>query len=296
MKDETEEDDETQRSSLDDGVSKNHKKRGIGFKGDKAKRAVIGAGGRILFYPTLLYNLLRFKLQSEFRWWDQIDEFLLMGAVPFRKDVPRLKQLGVGGVITLNEPFETLVPSSMYNAYEMDHLVIPTRDYLFAPSIADITRAVNFIHQKALLGKTTYVHCKAGRGRSTTVVLCYLVSPLIKFHIPLISLGWSIKECCISQIEHKSMTVAAAFEHVRSIRPRVLLHPSQRKVVEEFKKIQSLETSDATFLLPSGSVKISGFDHLTQFGSCEIVTGLMVNLWSIFIVSFVPMKKRQLHD
>lgn len=38
-----------------------------------------------------------------------------MGAVPFRKDVPRLKQLGVGGVITLNEPFETLVPSSLYN-------------------------------------------------------------------------------------------------------------------------------------------------------------------------------------
>ncbi|CDY32871.1 BnaC09g33180D [Brassica napus] len=268
MKDETEEDDETQRSSLDDGVSKNHKKKkkGIGFKGDKAKRAVIGAGGRILFYPTLLYNLLRFKLHSQFRWWDQIDEFLLMGAVPFRKDVPRLKQLGVGGVITLNEPFETLVPSSLYNAYQMDHLVIPTRDYLFAPSIEDITRAVNFIHKNAFLGKTTYVHCKAGRGRSTTVVLCYL-------------------------IEHKSMTVAAAFEHVRSIRPRVLLHPSQRKIVEEFKTIQSLETSDATSLLPSGSVKISGFDHLTRFGSCEIVTGLMVNLWSIFIVSVVPKKK-----
>lgn len=42
-------------------------------------------------------------------------QFLVMGAVPFRKDVPRLKQLGVGGVITLNETFETLVPSSLYN-------------------------------------------------------------------------------------------------------------------------------------------------------------------------------------
>ncbi|XP_010451315.1 PREDICTED: putative dual specificity protein phosphatase DSP8 [Camelina sativa] len=211
MTDETAKDDgETkQRSSRNDNVSKKKKKKNMGSKGDKAKRALIGAGGRILFYPTLVYNLVRFKLQSQFRWWDQIDEYLLMGAVPFRKDVPRLKQLGVGGVITLNEPFETLVPSSLYNAYEMEHLVIPTRDYLFAPLIADITRAVNFIHKNALLGKTTYVHCKAGRGRSTTVVLCYL-------------------------IEHKGMTVAAAFEHVRSIRPRVLLHPSQRKVVEEY--------------------------------------------------------------
>lgn len=51
-------------------------------------------------------------------------QFLLMGAVPFRKDVPRLKQLGVGGVITLNEPYETLVPSSLYNVGSMaPHLV-----------------------------------------------------------------------------------------------------------------------------------------------------------------------------
>ncbi|KAG7606320.1 Dual specificity phosphatase catalytic domain [Arabidopsis thaliana x Arabidopsis arenosa] len=226
MTDETEEDDTTQqRSSRNDGVSKN---KGKGFKGDKAKRALIGAGGRILFYPTLLYNLVRFKLQSQFRWWDQIDEYLLMGAVPFRKDVPRLKKLGVGGVITLNEPYETLVPSSLYSAYEMEHLVIPTRDYLFAPSIVDITLAVNFIHKNALLGKTTYVHCKAGRGRSTTVVLCYL-------------------------IEHKSMTVAAAFEHVRSIRPRVLLHPSQRKVVEEFSRLQS-PLSESTFIATCGDI------------------------------------------
>ena len=41
-------------------------------------------------------------------------QFLLLGAVPFPNDVPRLQQLGVRGVITLNEPYETLVPSSLY--------------------------------------------------------------------------------------------------------------------------------------------------------------------------------------
>ncbi|KAL6005095.1 Phosphatidylglycerophosphatase and protein-tyrosine phosphatase 1 [Asimina triloba] len=79
-----------------------------------AKKALIVVGGRILFYPTLLYNVLRNKIESEFRWWDLIDEFLLLGAVPFPTDVPRLKQLGVEGVITLNEPYETLVPTSLY--------------------------------------------------------------------------------------------------------------------------------------------------------------------------------------
>lgn len=41
-------------------------------------------------------------------------QFILLGAVPFQSDVPRLKELGVCGVITLNEPYETLVPSSLY--------------------------------------------------------------------------------------------------------------------------------------------------------------------------------------
>ncbi|CAA2996001.1 dual specificity phosphatase DSP8 [Olea europaea subsp. europaea] len=39
-----------------------------------AKRALVGAGARILFYPTLLYNVFRNKIQAEFRWWDQIDQ------------------------------------------------------------------------------------------------------------------------------------------------------------------------------------------------------------------------------
>ncbi|XVF33595.1 hypothetical protein REPUB_Repub17cG0181800 [Reevesia pubescens] len=174
-----------------------------------AKRVLVGAGARALFYPTLLYNVVRNKIQSEFRWWDRVDEFILLGAVPFPTDVPRLKDLGVSGVVTLNEPYETLVPTSLYHAHNIDHLVIPTRDYLFAPSFADICQAVDFIHENASLGKTTYVHCKAGRGRSTTIVLCYLV-------------------------EHRHMTPDAAYEYVRSVRSRVLLAPAQQQAVQEY--------------------------------------------------------------
>ncbi|GJU79911.1 putative dual specificity protein phosphatase DSP8 [Tanacetum coccineum] len=186
-----------------------------------AKRVLVGAGARILFYPTLLYNVCRNKIQSEFRWWDQVDQFVLLGAVPFPKDVPRLKELDVGGVITLNEPYETLVPTSLYRAYGIDNLVIPTRDYLFAPSFVDIDRAVNFIHRNATRGKTTYVHCKAGRGRSTTIVLCYLV-------------------------EYKNMTPVSALEYVRSRRPRVLLAPSQWKAVQEYKHWRSVSRTPAS--------------------------------------------------
>lgn len=39
------------------------------------KRALVGAGARILFYPTLLYNVIRHNVQPHhFRWWDHIDQ------------------------------------------------------------------------------------------------------------------------------------------------------------------------------------------------------------------------------
>lgn len=38
------------------------------------KRIAVGVGARVLFYPTLLYNVFRNKLQTEFRWWDRVDE------------------------------------------------------------------------------------------------------------------------------------------------------------------------------------------------------------------------------
>ncbi|AQK87801.1 Dual-specificity protein-like phosphatase 4 [Zea mays] len=191
----------------------------------RAKRAIVGAGARVLFYPTLLYNVLRNRFDGEFRWWDRIDKYVLLGAVPFSSDVLRLKQLGVRGVVTLNEPYETLVPTSLYQAHGINHLKIPTRDYLFAPSLEHICRAVDFIHCNEVQGGSTYVHCKAGRGRSTTIVLCFL-------------------------IKYRNMTPEVALDHARSVRPRVLLAPAQWQAVKMFSKLNarclSIQSSNPT--------------------------------------------------
>ncbi|CAH8264842.1 unnamed protein product [Arabidopsis lyrata] len=217
------------------------------------KRALVGVGARALFYPTLIYNVVRNKLETEFRWWDRVAEFILLGAVPFPSDVPQLKELGVCGVITLNEPYETLVPSSLYKSYCIDHLVIATRDYCFAPSMEAICQAVEFIHRNASLGKTTYVHCKAGRGRSTTIVICYLV-------------------------QHKNMTPEAAYAYVRSIRPRVLLAAAQWKAVVEYYHVKVLNTqsclTDTTSALIPRNVKqvCSGNVVVFDDGSMVVVT------------------------
>lgn len=38
------------------------------------KRALVGVGARALFYPTLIYNVVRNKLEAEFQWWDRVAE------------------------------------------------------------------------------------------------------------------------------------------------------------------------------------------------------------------------------
>ncbi|KAE8794009.1 Protein-tyrosine phosphatase mitochondrial 1-like protein [Hordeum vulgare] len=177
---------------------------------DAAKHAAVGVGARALFYPTLAYSMARNQLSSDYHWWDAVDgTHVLLGAVPFPSDVPRLHALGVTAVVTLTEPYERLVPTSLYKQHEMENLVLPTTDYLYAPSQDDLRRATAFIHGKEAGGGLTYVHCKAGRARSATLVMCYLV-------------------------RYKGMTAVEAYDKVRSCRPRVSLAPAQWQAVRDF--------------------------------------------------------------
>lgn len=188
-----------------------------------SKRVAVGIGARMLFYPTLVYNVVRNRFEEHFHWWDQVDEHVLLGAVPFPSDVLQLKELGVCGVVTLNESYERLVSGSLYEAHGIENLVLPTRDYLYAPSFVNLCEATDFIHRNASRGKLTYVHCKAGRGRSTTVVICYLV-------------------------QYKNMTPVEAYEHIRLRRPRVLLASAQWQAVQEFYQLRVNKTGRSTCL------------------------------------------------
>ena len=61
----------------DNGCSRDEEKGEMQIVMVDSKRALVGAVARILFYPTLLYNVLRNKIEAEFRWWDQVDEVFL---------------------------------------------------------------------------------------------------------------------------------------------------------------------------------------------------------------------------
>ncbi|KAK4493578.1 hypothetical protein RD792_018072 [Penstemon davidsonii] len=114
-----------------------------------------------------------------------------------------------------------------------------------------------FFAENSSHGRSTYVHCKAGRGRSTTIVICYLV-------------------------KYKQMMPDAAYDYVKSIRPRVLLASAQWKAVQEFyhlkvkgsspKHLTDLCLRSSRFLgkqelfaLDDGSVVVITKEHLNGY-------------------------------
>lgn len=81
---------------------------------------------RASFYPTLFYNVFMEKVSAR-RWWDRIDENVILGALPFRAMVDevscfhfiiiwvkliinygdnQLKQENVKAVVSMNEDYE----------------------------------------------------------------------------------------------------------------------------------------------------------------------------------------------
>jgi atypical dual specificity phosphatase len=160
----------------------------------------------LLFYPTLWWNLLlnRFIGQKR-RWWDWVDDDVLLGALPFPADVPKLKSIGIGAVI--NTCCEYAGPLELYAQAGIETLYIPTIDFT-PPSIEDLRTAVAFMHAQIAKGRKVYVHCKAGRGRSATVVMCYLIS--------------------------KGMTANAAQKLLLEKRPHVMADLEERTVVKQF--------------------------------------------------------------
>lgn len=161
---------------------------------------------RLLFLPTLGWNFLLGRVLRVRHWWDDIDAHVIMGALPFSCDVPALRQAGVGAVVNTCE--EYIGPVRAYRRAGIEQLRIPTLDF-HPPSLADLETSVAFMQEQIGQGRRVYVHCKAGRARSGTVVMCYLIGA-------------------------QQMTPEAAQQLILSRRPHAHRHLAQRQVVQQF--------------------------------------------------------------
>jgi len=126
----------------------------------------------VIYYPTLAWNMFNGRLTGRWDWWNEVVEGVVLGAVPFSKDVAKLEQLGVRAVV--NTCHEFFGHPELYQKHQITQHHMPTVDFTH-PSLEDVRQAVDFMIQQIDQGKKVYVHCKAGRARSATVVICYLM-------------------------------------------------------------------------------------------------------------------------
>ena len=128
---------------------------------------------RACFAPTVAYGVVMSKVFSKYHWWDRVDEHIILGALPFKSTVPEMAAEGVRGVVNCCEEYSG--PVQAYEQAGIRQLRIPTIDFT-PPKAEDIMRSIEFINEFAARNESVYIHCKAGRARSATVALCWLVT------------------------------------------------------------------------------------------------------------------------
>ena len=161
---------------------------------------------RIVFLPTLAWNALLGRILKVRNWWDPIDDHVILGAFPFSSDVKSLAELGVRGVVNTCEEYGG--PIDEYQKYGIEQFRMPTIDFTH-PAYDDVCGAVDFIESQINEGHKVYIHCKAGRGRSATVAIC-----------------WAMKA--------KKMSAAEAQRFLLEKRPHINQHLTDRPVVQRF--------------------------------------------------------------
>ncbi|MCA9194320.1 MAG: dual specificity protein phosphatase family protein [Planctomycetales bacterium] len=125
-----------------------------------------------LYLPTLAYNFFLGRVLRARHWWDKVDEQVFLGARPFRSDVSQLKALGITGVVNMCEEYSG--PKDLYAKQAIEQLWLPTIDFTH-PSREAVEAGAAFIDRHVRQQGRVYVHCKAGRARSATIVLWWLV-------------------------------------------------------------------------------------------------------------------------
>jgi atypical dual specificity phosphatase len=133
---------------------------------------------QLLFEISLLYTVKTGKDN----WCTPITDNIVLGALPLAHHTKMLDDFKVTQVLTMVEDFERkpCLINPLTKDYLMeigiDNLELPSPDFI-GVCVENIEEGVDYIHRSINQNPNAviYVHCKAGRGRSTTIVVAYLL-------------------------------------------------------------------------------------------------------------------------
>jgi protein-tyrosine phosphatase len=135
------------------------------------------------YVETMTAKYLSYKLLGGI-WWNDIDDKIILGGIPLHNlnHLDELKKEHVGAILSLLEDFE-MRPALYYfrpitkddwEINDIRFLQIRTEDSC-GVSLDDIRKCMKYISDNLGDQRKVYIHCKAGRGRSASIVLCYLL-------------------------------------------------------------------------------------------------------------------------
>lgn len=128
-------------------------------------------------------------------------------------DLESLKGAGIGAVVTLTE-YALESDAVETSGLEVLHLPIPD---MTPPSREDIEQFTHFVDEALSADKPVAAHCLAGRGRTGTMLACYLV----KQGLDAAAAIAQIREQRPGSIETQEQ-VMAVFDYARYLKEKIL--------------------------------------------------------------------------
>lgn len=138
-----------------------------------------------IYSKSLSYDYCQRKGLS---WYTQITDGIYLGGIPLntKKHIDELLNLSPKenklAVLSIEEawelekelPFVSKVTPTQWKENNVTHLILEGPDHI-PLTLDQLEKGIRFIQEQRKLGKKVYIHCKAGRGRSATIVACYLM-------------------------------------------------------------------------------------------------------------------------
>ncbi len=169
------------------------------------------------------------KFTQKESWWTKIEPYnFYLGALPLKNKghLEAIAHLGVTHVMSIVENFELQegwinTPVLLQDWQEKGIGVTQIAAKDFSPLTAsEIKQGIETLAALLEQGDNVYLHCKAGRGRSATIAIAYLM-------------------------HYQSLSFDEAFHHVEKLRPEINLNVYQRQAIFDYFELEQITTHDS---------------------------------------------------
>ncbi|CEP11958.1 hypothetical protein [Parasitella parasitica] len=130
------------------------------------------------FYISLYYNKLAvncFGCLTGWKWYNRVDDYIILGALPTPTQIRKLHaQEKVDTIVNMCLEFPGY--EKLYKDLGITQIRLETPDFSIPSTDLIHSGICEIVKRKEDKPKSTiYLHCKAGRGRSAAIAICYLL-------------------------------------------------------------------------------------------------------------------------